>query len=254
MEGVGSSLFSAEHVGDNTTADYRVFFQSSGKRVSPFHDIPLVVDKEKGIFNAVIEIPKLTTAKLEISKTESLNPIIQDVKAGKLRHVTYSNTHGTGYMWNYGAFPQTWEDPTYTHPDTNALGDKDPLDVCEIGSGVAAIGEVKQVKVLGVLALIDEGETDWKIIAIDVNDPLASQLNDIGDVEKVKPGYLNDTFVWFRDYKAPTVNQFAFEGQFKDRAYALKLIDENHEFWQKLISGHTPCKGDKYEICITRGN
>lgn len=34
-----------------------------------------------------------------------------------------------------------------------------------------------QVKVLGVLAMIDEGETDWKVIVIDVNDPMASQLN-----------------------------------------------------------------------------
>jgi len=42
---------------------------------------------------------------------------------------------------------------------------------------VAKRGEVIQVKVLGTVALIDEGETDWKIIAIDVNDPLAPQLN-----------------------------------------------------------------------------
>ena len=42
---------------------------------------------------------------------------------------------------------------------------------------VAKRGEVKQVKVLGVMALIDEGETDWKLIAIDVNDPLASKMN-----------------------------------------------------------------------------
>ena len=38
-------------------------------------------------------------------------------------------------------------------------------------------GEVKQVKVLGTLALIDEGETDWKILAIDINDPKASEMN-----------------------------------------------------------------------------
>ena len=34
-----------------------------------------------------------------------------------------------------------------------------------------------QVKVLGVLAMIDEGETDWKVIAIDVNDPDAKNMN-----------------------------------------------------------------------------
>ena len=42
---------------------------------------------------------------------------------------------------------------------------------------MAQRGEVKQVKLLGTLALIDEGETDWKILAIDVTDPLADQIN-----------------------------------------------------------------------------
>jgi inorganic pyrophosphatase len=27
------------------------------------------------------------------------------------------------------------------------------------------------------MALLDEGETDWKVIVIDINDPLASKLN-----------------------------------------------------------------------------
>lgn len=33
------------------------------------------------------------------------------------------------------------------------------------------------MKVLGTLALIDEGETDWKIIAINVEDPEAGNYN-----------------------------------------------------------------------------
>lgn len=33
------------------------------------------------------------------------------------------------------------------------------------------------MKVLGVLAMIDEGETDWKVIAINVEDPEANDLN-----------------------------------------------------------------------------
>lgn len=31
------------------------------------------------------------------------------------------------------------------------------------------------MKVLGTLALIDEGETDWKVIAINVEDPEAAR-------------------------------------------------------------------------------
>jgi inorganic pyrophosphatase len=39
-----------------------------------------------------------------------------------------------------------------------------------------------------------KGETDWKVIAIDVNDPLAENLNDINDVDKVMPGFLKVSY------------------------------------------------------------
>lgn len=42
---------------------------------------------------------------------------------------------------------------------------------------VCSRGEVIKVKVLGTLALIDEGETDWKVIAINVEDPEADSYN-----------------------------------------------------------------------------
>ena len=42
---------------------------------------------------------------------------------------------------------------------------------------VAKQGDVLQVKVLGIMAMIDEGETDWKVVAINVKDPLADQMN-----------------------------------------------------------------------------
>lgn len=74
-------------------------------------------------------------------------------------------------------YSQTWEDPNQQHPETKAKGDNDPIDVIEIGEQVGYTGQVKQVKILGVMALLDEGETDWKVIAIDVNDPLAPKLN-----------------------------------------------------------------------------
>ena len=50
----------------------------SKKVVSPFHDIPLYANKTEGIFNMVVEIPRWTNAKLEISKDEFLNPIKQE--------------------------------------------------------------------------------------------------------------------------------------------------------------------------------
>lgn len=40
---------------------------------------------------------------------------------------------------------------------------------------------------MAALAMIDEGELDWKIIAISLDDPKAPLVNDIGDVEKYFP-------------------------------------------------------------------
>ena len=70
--------------------------------------------------------------------------------------------------------------------------------MCEIGEQVGYVGQVKQVKVLGIMALLDEGETDWKVIVVDVNDPLANKLNDIEDVENNLPGLIRATNEWFR--------------------------------------------------------
>jgi hypothetical protein len=53
----------------------------------------------------IVEIPRWTNAKLEISKDEEFNPIKQDVKKGKLRFVRNCFPHH-GYIWNYGALPQ----------------------------------------------------------------------------------------------------------------------------------------------------
>lgn len=53
---------------------------------------------------------------------------------------------------------QTWENPEVLDESTGYKGDNDPIDVLEIGYRVAKRGEVLQVKVLGTIALIDEGK------------------------------------------------------------------------------------------------
>lgn len=239
------SAYTVRKIAAPNTLEHRVFLEKDGKVVSPFHDIPLYANAEKTILNMVVEVPRWTNAKLEISKEEALNPILQDTKKGKLRFVRNCFPHH-GYIHNYGAFPQTWEDPNSVHPETKAKGDNDPLDVCEIGETVGYTGQVKQVKVLGVMALLDEGETDWKIIAIDVNDPLAPHLNDIEDVEKRLPGLLRATNEWFRIYKIPDgkeENQFAFSGECKNRKYAEEVIRECNEAWEKLVAGKADPNG-----------
>jgi len=244
--------FTPRYVGAANTLDHRVYTEANGQVVSPWHDIPLFADQNAGIFNMVVEVPRWTNAKMEISKEEHFNPIKQDIKKGKLRFVRNCFPHH-GYIWNYGAFPQTWEDPSINHAETKAKGDNDPLDVCEIGEQVGYTGQVKQVKVLGIMALLDEGETDWKVIVVDVHDPLASKLNDIEDVERHLPGLIRATNEWFRIYKIPDgkpENVFAFSGEAKNKKYATEIIHECHEAWRRLIASEAVAKTASYDLSI----
>ncbi|XP_059700199.1 inorganic pyrophosphatase 2, mitochondrial isoform X2 [Haemorhous mexicanus] len=207
------SRYSTEQRGRPNSPDYRLYFKNAdGKYISPFHDIPLFAgskeDKEipakrskttgsEVLFNMIVEVPRWTNAKME-----------------------------------------TWEDPNHMDNLTGCCGDNDPIDVCEIGSKIRSCGEIIQVKVLGVLALVDEGETDWKIIAISADDPEAQKIHDIDDVKKHKPGYLEATIDWFQLYKVPDgkpENHFAFNGEFKNKDFAVEIIKSTHEHWKALL-------------------
>ncbi|XP_022232238.2 inorganic pyrophosphatase [Drosophila obscura] len=236
---VDMSKYETVEKGAKNSPSYSLYFKNKcGNVISPMHDIPLYANEEKTTYNMVVEVPRWTNAKMEISLKTPLNPIKQDIKKGKLRFVANCFPH-KGYIWNYGALPQTWENPDHIEPSTGCKGDNDPIDVIEIGYRVAKRGDVMQVKVLGTIALIDEGETDWKIIAIDVNDPLASKVNDIADVDQYFPGLLRATVEWFKIYKIPDgkpENQFAFNGDAKNAEFATSIIAETHKFWQTLIN------------------
>ncbi|ODV85129.1 hypothetical protein CANARDRAFT_28429 [[Candida] arabinofermentans NRRL YB-2248] len=231
------------------TSQFKSYLKlDNGEIGSFFHDAPLNLDRSNRTATMICEIPRWSSGKFEISTQLLGNPIVQDSKKGKLRFIDNIYPH-KGYPHNYGAFPQTWEDPTEASEITPGLklkGDNDPLDVIDIGNRLCEIGEIKQVKILGSLALIDDGELDWKIIAIDVRDERADQLLDIGDVESKMPRLLEDLRVWFKNYKLPTgkpVNEFAFDGAYKDAAFTMNVIEECAKKWKSLVNGEV--KGDK---------
>ena len=77
----------------------------------------------------------------------------------------YPNTF-IGFRNFNGDFFQTWENPNFVDERTGCKGDNDPIDVCEIGHRVAKRGDVIQVKVLGTIALIDEGIKTFFLLGI----------------------------------------------------------------------------------------
>ncbi|XP_078430461.1 pyrophosphorylase 6 [Wolffia australiana] len=229
--------FQVKEEGQAETLDYRVFFlDGSGKKISPWHDVPLRLDD--GTFNFIVEIPKESSAKMEVATDEPFTPIKQDTKKGKLRYYPYN------INWNYGLLPQTWEDPSLANAEVDgAFGDNDPVDVVEIGDARGKIGQILRVKPLAALAMIDEGELDWKIIAISLDDPRASLVNDVDDVEKHFPGTLTAIRDWFRDYKIPDgkpANNFGLGNKPASKDYALKVIAETNESWSKLVRRSVP--------------
>jgi len=200
--------------------------------VSPWHDLSLYPEggAAAGLVNFVCEIPKGVTAKLEVQKKLANNPIMQDTKKGKLRYYTYGPT-----FFNYGMLPQTWEDPS-KKGFNGTVGDNDPLDVMEIGSKPFKVGEMRVVKVLGDLELIDQGELDHKIIVIDAADPLAARLSSAADLPTVMPGVLENLIEWLKFYKTTdgkAVNQLASDTPISP-AGAAKVIAECHESWKAL--------------------
>jgi inorganic pyrophosphatase len=230
------------HEGEGLNYRLKTVDKEGGKKaVSLWHDVTLVhvdpaTNKPTPYLNFVCEIPKFSRKKFEIATDEVGNPIKQDEKKGVLREFKKGDI-----FFNYGCLPRTWEDPTHIHPDADGTcGDNDPLDVCDIGLKVVKPGDVRPVKVLGVLCMIDEGETDWKVVVIDAEDKWAPFLNDINDVEEQLPGTLEAIREWFRTYKVPDgkpENKFGLDEKFMDKAYALDIIKECNQSWKELITG-----------------
>lgn len=202
---------------------------------SYWHDIPMKPSSgEETIINLVTEIPLMVTAKMEVQKERANNVISQDVnKDGTARHYTY----GTPFF-NYGLVPQTWEDPSIKSDAGNG-GDNDPLDVMEFGSESLLMGSVTPCRVLGSLELIDEGETDHKVICIALTDKDAASIHSMADLERVKPGTLARTLDWLKRYKTSDgkgVNTLASDTP-KTVDQTLALIEETHQRWRALC-GH----------------
>ncbi|TDH72793.1 hypothetical protein CCR75_004092 [Bremia lactucae] len=238
-----SRLFSSEGTFGRT--DYKLYFMNEkGENISPWHEIPLhpADAKDNSSYNFVVEIPKGIAHKMEVSKEERYNPIVQDT--------THNGTRGRNFLYgvpffNYGLFPQTWEDPSLKDKDGHG-GDNDPMDVIEIGVNQLAMGSVIPVKILGSLELIDQGEVDHKILVISLADKDADKINSVSDLQSEKPGLLDAVVDWVRNYKiseGKSENIFSREVPASVEA-ATQIVAQAHERWQKLKAGAIAAKNE----------
>jgi len=142
--------------------------------MNPLHDLlpgpgaPRVVD-------AYIEIPKGGRVKYEVDKQSGL------LRASR---VLYGALH---YPANYGFIPQTLDD------------DGDALDILVLAQEDIQPGSLVSARVVGVMPMVDSGETDDKIIAVMVGDPAFEVVRSLDDL---LPFRMNEIMRFFGDYKA----------------------------------------------------
>lgn len=218
-------------IGKFGTLKYRLYHLQNNKKISIWNDIPM--RKSEQYFYYVNEIPKGMREKIEMLNHEKYHPLGQDkLKNGKPRYFKYGPI-----PFNYGFIPQTWECPNELDVYTGLVGDNDPIDFVEIGKKMIPCGEIVVVKIVGIIALIDQGETDWKVIGIDINNPISAELNSLEDVEKYFPHKLNDIKEWFIKYKTAVgkpENKIALNGKIMDADEAVKIIEKTHQYWNIL--------------------
>jgi len=124
-----------------------------------WHDVPLG-DNVPEELNVIIEVPKGSHNKYEIDKETGLI---------KLDRANYSDA---AFPYDYGFAPQTlWDD-------------NDALDVIVLTTYPLDPGILVTARPVGVMEMIDSGESDFKIIAVPVNDKRWEDVQDIGDVNK----------------------------------------------------------------------
>lgn len=134
-------------------------------------------DKAPEIVNVVIEVPRGSQNKYEF-----------DEKLGvfKLDRVLYSPFH---YPLDYGFIPQTRSE------------DGDHLDALVIGSDPIQPGFLLEARPIAVLRMIDGGDPDFKILAVQKDNPRFDTIHDLKDIEAWQPHLLKEVAHFFEHYK-----------------------------------------------------
>ena len=73
------SQFSLREVGGLNSAQRRVYIEKDGVPASIFHDIPLFSNEEKKVYNMIVEIPRWTNSKMEVSDLECSGVVSADI-------------------------------------------------------------------------------------------------------------------------------------------------------------------------------
>ena len=138
-----------------------------------WHDVPRGENTPHEV-NCIIEIPKGSPNKYEIDKKTGLIALDR------------ANYSSAPYPFDYGFVPQTlWDDG-------------DALDIIVPSTFPLATGILVRVRPVAVMEMIDDGESDYKVIAVPVDD---RRWDDIQDLEDLNQHHVKEWKHFFETYK-----------------------------------------------------
>lgn len=170
----------------------------------PWHEVD-PGDRVPEVCWAFIEISRKSRAKYEIDKKSGLL---------KLDRVLYSSVM---YPANYGFIPRTMH------------ADGDPLDVLVLSQIDITPHCLVEVNIIGVMQMMDQGESDDKILAVAARDPSVNYIRDISDMP---PNLEKEIIQFFNTYSA-LENKQVKATSFVGRETAFRIINEGIELYRE---------------------
>ena len=161
------------------------------------------------VINVIVEIPKGSKNKYELDKETGL------ITLDRAMHTSQD------YPFDYGFVPQShWEDG-------------DPLDVVILTTYPLAPGVLVKVRPVAIINMIDDGESDVKIVGVPEKDPRWDDVTDLGDVNKHTLKEIEHFFLTYKKLQNKEVSIAGIDGAAAAKEAVLKSQTLYEEKFQK---------------------
>lgn len=176
-----------------------------------WHDIPLG-DNVPDELNVIVEIPRGSNNKYEIDKETGLIALDR------------ANYSIAPYPVDYGFAPQTlWEDG-------------DALDIAILTTWPLNVGVLVKVRPVALIEMIDDGESDFKIIAVPVNDRRWEDIQDLNDINRHTIKEITHFFETYKELKNDNKRAVVEIKDVKDKTAAIEAVKKSIQLYKEKFS------------------